>query len=528
MRNENFHRHLRQFLRGRPLLGAETLLALLHTFIYSWNARLSGETHLDIAAKAASYNCSGGIEVAKWEFGFPFKGAEAADESLSTPDYDSEDILEIIEATESLASMGKCLSHPALPLTAEDIILRSSYDCLPNPSLSTNDKEECHQIDSILEGMSLKRMEMERDNLCVFKVAAKQLSILQKSALYENFLNQTGLTAKENPLEMAKTLKEFSVKELLCNNKEYRPHLRSTNMHHYRATISKIREQDTYSVDLADLLLRALANVLRTNIVLITATPTCPIMFLRPKKGALSLSPMNLVYLANRGTFNGVVPMDQRKQETRGEKKKRCRCGRKSTTGCISRACSCYAIGVSCDIAPSCHCINCSNKHGRRGLSVGQKEQCCCGKNLRACPSGEKPCSTTRCPCFQQNKPCSACKCKYCNNKHGQKTSSAASNYQTPTKRAYESKHSGKLPRTPNSQFIEQKGKSKLQSRWRLSESILLNEIMNHKMRRGKITIKSAPRLFNYIIKEKPHIGHMKNPLQILQKWKNISKRKSQ
>ena len=52
-KNENLHRHLRQYLSGRPLLGAESLVALLYTFFEEWNARLSGSTLLSVAASVA-------------------------------------------------------------------------------------------------------------------------------------------------------------------------------------------------------------------------------------------------------------------------------------------------------------------------------------------------------------------------------------------------------------------------------------------------------------------------------------------
>ena len=525
-RNECFHRHLRKFMGGRPSLGAETLLALLHTFIYSWNARLSGETHISMAAKAASYKPAD-KESGQWAFGLPFRGAPKPEDSSCDPDYDPQDILEIVDTTESLAAMSKHVLCGSLPLTAEDIILRSNYEALPLQPSTSNDHEEYFKIDKILEGMKLKRMSTEEGGHNLFKAIATQLSILESSDQYGVFLKQTGLASKENPLMVAKCLKEFIKKELMSNNKEYKP--QGTNIRSYRAMVSELVEEEEYSAERADMLFRALANVLRTYAVLITSSPTCPIMFVRPTKSALSMCPINLVYLSHARQFAGVVPgVEQPDNMPKTKlKQKRCNCGRKNTTGCISHSCSCYAKGISCDIAPQCWCKNCANKHGQRGASVGLNTECNCGKNLKSRPTEVQICSTTRCCCFLANKPCSTCKCKFCGNKHGQSTSSSASGLRTPTKRAYTSKHSGKIPRTPTRQFMEQHCANKLVGRWSLTESILLNEVMNYKVREGKITVKSATKLFNYIVNLKPHLGQKKNASQIAQKWKNISNNKT-
>ena len=525
MRNENFHRHIRLFMKGRPLLGTETLLALLHTFIYSWNARQSGETHLNIAAKSASYKAINS-EPYTWSFGFPFQGKENVEDPISKLEYDSLDISDIIEATEGLTSMSTYLSHPSLPLTAEDIILRSNFECLPCSHLTSSDQEQYNMVDMILEGICLRRKEAEETELGMFEASAQTLSVLQLNAEYASFLDQIGLSVEGSPSELAKTLKEFSVTELLCNYQEYKKRLKGIDMKKYIHMVSKLREPGEYSMDMANILFRALSNVLRTNIVLLATSPTSPVTFLRPTKSAINNNLITLVYSSGARHFVGVTSCEPKDKEmVMSKKHKKCACGRKDTTGCISSSCSCYAKGLSCDIEPCCWCRNCANKFGKRGASIGQNAECSCGKNLKTQPSGALPCSSTRCKCFLANKPCSFCKCKYCNNKHGARSPSSASNCRTPTKRGSESKHSGNIPRTPTRQFLQEHSKNKVPSRWTLSESILLNEIMYHKMRKKDVTMNKALKMFNHIMHMKPDLGNVKTITQITQKWKHIRRK---
>ena len=81
--------------------------------------------------------------------------------------------------------------------------------------------------------------------------AAQTLSVLQLSVEYASYLNQIGLSGKGSPSEIAKTLKEFSVAELLCNYQEYKYRLKGIGMKKYLFLVSKLNEPGEYSIDMA-------------------------------------------------------------------------------------------------------------------------------------------------------------------------------------------------------------------------------------------------------------------------------------
>ena len=374
--------------------------------------------------------------------------------------------------------------------------------------------------------MNLRRITAIDGSHCPYKASAMQLSNSHSSDQYNLFLELSGLAPTESPLVVAERLKEFTEKELLNNYREYKS--KGTNLRTYRSVVSQLMKEEKYSADSGDMVVKALANVLRTYILLTTSSPTCPIMFLRPSKSALSSSPINLVFFSHSKQFAGVLDVDSDSDNAETEEKqKRCRCGQRGTAGCISHSSSCFANRISCDVAPKCWCTNCSNRHGKRGASSGLKTECTCGKNLKTPPVEGKICKTNRCSCFVANNACSTCKCKFCNNPHGLNASLSASNSRTPTKRTYSSKHSGKIPRTPTKQFMDNRGTKKLASHWTLTESILLNEVMKGNIKGRKITANSATKLFNYIIDCRPNLGQKKSSSQITHKWKSITCKKT-
>ena len=518
-KNELLHKHLRRFLCGRPSLGAETLIALLTTFFYRWNCRQSG-----ISSFVASANEVASIknedEFPKGLFGFPYKAQDKPKRTFAH-NIDQSDVLDIIEATERLASLGQAYLKSDLPLNVEDVLLKSPYK---SPSTTSNSGREYFEVDRTLSAMGLRRIDIEKDGNCLFRAVSTQIIKRQPDDHYENFLESIGMRKNTNISEVAAVLRNLTVKELLNNYNEYKKCFPQMNITSYRTEVSRFYQDGEFAGLIGDILVPGLANVLRTTFTLYCDNPQSPIQLVKPRKRALNSETIEIAFMPiGPGHYDAVGKSVKANLEQRMRKQKQCRCGRTGNAACVSRLCPCYNSEISCGSSPTCICVNCSNKFGKRGTTTDNVKPCSCGRKLKEPPSNNAPpCSTTKCKCFLRGEACSDCICKFCSNSHGKQKVSESGSRKT-TKKSTASKHCGKLPRTASLKFIRQKSEGKIRSHWKLTESILLTEIFKNREQVGDASLKTVTKWYNHIVKHYPHLGGAKNELQISHKLKNLA-----
>ena len=516
-KNELLHRHLRQFLSGRSEIGAEALIALLTTFFYRWNCSQSGISQFAASAKAESASKSSQYQ-SQSLFGFPYH-ERSENEEYHT--YDTNIVDNIVNATERLAELGKHFFKRGLVLNAEDILLRSPFKGLPTIS---DIREGYNEVDKILSGMGLKRIPIHKDGNCCFAATSTMLLHMWPESPdndYGKYLASIGLRADMDVSIISRILRNMTVKELLYNYREYRSSFPDMTFAEYRAEVTKYYKNGEFAGLVGDMILPALSNVLRSAITLYCDNPLNPVQFVKPRKSIFNEKPIELVFIAiGPGHYDALTKSAKANLEERLKKQKRCRCGRSGGAGCISRICSCYNLGVSCNASPSCYCLNCSNKWGKRGSDLSMIKPCNCGKRIKVLQSGvSAACTTTNCKCFLGERACSDCHCKGCNNPHGKKITTDSPSRRV-TKQVLASRHSGKVKRIQSRTYILDRTTTKVNARWKLTESILLSEIFNHL---GKdLSVKNATRLFNHIIQTHSHLGTTKTERSISHKQMNI------
>ena len=519
-KNELLHRHLRRFLCGRPSLGAETLNALLTTFFYRWNCRQSGISSFDASANevVSRKNEDGCVQGL---FGFPYEAGKNRNDTFADV-VDQSDVIDIVEATERLAALGKKYLKSDLPLNAEDVLLKSPYK---SPSTISSSGHEHFEVDRNLSAMGLRRIPIEKDGNCLFKAVSTMIIKKQSDEHYESYLKSIGLRNNTNPAEVSVVLRDLTVKELINNYHEYKKCFPQMNMILYRREVTKFYKDGEFAGMIGDILLPGLANVLRTTFTLYCDNPQSPIQLVKPRKKAINSATIEIAFLSiGPGHYDAVGNSAKTNLELRLKKKKQCGCGRKGNAACVSRLCPCYDSGISCGTTPSCLCVKCCNKFGKRGSNTDQVKPCSCGRKLKTPPlsNASSPCSTTKCKCFLRGEACSDCICKFCSNSHGKQPASESGTRKV-TKQSAASKHCGKLPRTPSLKFIRQRSLEKINSRWKLTESILLSEIFKNRGQYGNTSVKTVTRWYNHIIKHYPHLGGAKSERQISHKWKHIA-----
>jgi hypothetical protein len=298
----------------------------------------------------------------------------------------------------------------------------------------------------------------------------------------------------------------------------------------YRRKVQIFGLKGQYAGDLGDLLLPALANVLRTTVTVICSSPLSPLLYVVPDKGVLNNNPMYVTYITyGPGHYDGTMSLTSSSEGSQSKssyiKTKRCHCGQKGNDGCISKNCPCFTQGLSCQAAPKCKCQKCGNRFGTRNEAQNKTnyKTCRCGQNTKTGPGGSAFCSTTKCPCIRLQRSCAQCKCKLCANPLGlpDETLRQLKQIRRPRQSAC---HSGKLQRDTTKIFLNRNNTSTATRHWTMRESILLNDIVRRQQKSGKLSLERITKLFNGAIRLEPTLGAKKSERQIQFKLRSLAK----
>ena len=519
MINECLHRRLRCFFKGKTSISPRVMVALLHSYFYTWNSRLSGINSLESSLQACLNKSAQDESHLRPIFGLPL------DNTTKTMDHGhclvpENELADIAQKATDLFYASEKMPKIAT-LAIEDQVLGCEFSAKPACNSESDMHEHYKLVDGWLTDAKLKRIPMPSDGNCLFSAIAYLLKNSQLSQKYMDFLTSINVDTTSEIEVLAMFLRKCSVADLQENYNHYRGYLNQMTYEEYMEELDEFKNEGCFAGELGDMQVIALANALRTNIHFVSSSYKQPFQHINPRDSVLNEQPLCVVFICY-GPGHYDAAMLQKVTEP-NKKTKKCRCGRKANAPCATRLCTCVANKVSCGTDPCCGCNNCQNKYGTRASTPTKRRFCACGKNIKEEPS-KKVCSSSKCPCFIKGRACEACTCKFCANKYGKSENKVTKGTRSVTDKTMMAKHGKKFERSSSSQFLTDNDFALKPLRWSLKEAILLQKVISYKNLKEPYDMTEITLIFNSIIKKCPNIGLIKTEEQIRAKLSHIKK----
>lgn len=223
-----------------------------------------------------------------------------------------------------------------------------------------------------------ERIAVPSDGDCLFASVAVGIKDLSQRGI-SNVLNDMSIDPTEQPIaDVVQTLRKAVVEEWLGENTgSYQSFLTSDQLHEQAQSFLN---SGTFAGDIGDLVVRALANVLKIPIVVFTSVENMPTIVVTPPNVVTeNVQPLHLAYNAHGpGHYDAAVWVspdtqpEQLPEEGALPQQPACSCGRKSTKGTpcslqlnmYTTRCPCYNLQSGCN--RKCRCKNCQNPYGQR------------------------------------------------------------------------------------------------------------------------------------------------------------------
>ena len=156
-------------------------------------------------------------------------------------------------------------------------------------------------MDAVLKAHGLERVPVAKDGNCLF--ASVSFSLLQLlttdgcSLELQQHLNPIGITGDRTLPELIKLLRKLVVDEFLsCNSVEYSSFLLSVEHSSYEETAKRFDQDGFFDCELGNAVNSALANILRTSLVVFSSLENYPILRIIPKNDPVSNVPVYLAF----------------------------------------------------------------------------------------------------------------------------------------------------------------------------------------------------------------------------------------
>ena len=515
--NENLHKHLRCYLQNRNSLSPQVLVALLHSYIFARNCRLSGIKPMESSLQA----CLNKITQPEQRpaFGLPF---DVVSKTIDDSQYfiAEQELADIVQkATDLLTASEKMPKISTIAI--EDQVLACEFRTKPACNSESDMHEHYKLVDGWLMDAQLKRVTMPSDGNCLFSTIAYLLKNSKLSQKYRDFLTSREVDITSEIEKLAMVLRKCAVEDLQENYCYYSTNLNDMTFEKYMEGVEEFKNEGCFAGDLGDLQVIAIANALRTNINFVSSSYKQPFQHIHPRDSPLNEDPFSVAFICfGPGHYDAVLSKNDTEQS---KKTKQCVCGRKGNAPCVTNLCPCVANKVSCGMEPCCRCNNCQNKYGTRASTPTKRSFCGCGKNFKEDP-GKKICSSSKCPCFMKGRACKECSCKFCSNKYGNSDNQVKKGTRKMTEKKTTSMHSKKFLRQSSSEFLTDNDFSLKPLRWSLKETVLLRKVMLCKKLSEPYNIQEVTAVFNTIIKKNPNMGLSKTDIQVQQKMAHMKK----
>lgn len=298
----------------------------------------------------------------------------------------------------NLSESGTEISHRHFPYLNTSITLFYNSHFSMNRDTDEHDK----RIDNILKSWSMSREHIAKDGDCCFRAVARNVSKLTEtgglsSQAYEHMANLGLVNLDEESL--SDSLRVLTVSEWSGEN---RPHYESfLTTDNFDEEVKRFTHKGYFTGELGNLMVLAMANVLKMPIVIFSSLENYPTIPILPR-GQLNDMPTLFVSFNAAGCGHyDYVHMEtvrmvlEKQQEEQATEKKRpqvsCSCGasRKgqekvsnvcnNVIGSYSSRCKCLKARVSCD--GNCKCKGCSNPFGQS--QAGNAEGECAPRKRR-------------------------------------------------------------------------------------------------------------------------------------------------
>ena len=235
-----------------------------------------------------------------------------------------------------------------------------------------------HRLDSVLKSWNFERIAVPSDGDCLFASVVLSIKELSQRGI-TNVLQHMSIDPKEQSNDdIVCLLRKAVVDEWLGDNTgNYQAFLTSDQLHKQARSFLK---NGTFAGDIGDLVVQALANVLKSPIVVFTSVENMPTIVITPPHVVIeNAQPLHLAYNAHGpGHYDAAVWVspdtqpEELSEEAALPQQPACSCGRKSTKGTpcslqlniYTTRCPCYNLQSGCN--HKCRCKNCQNPYGIR------------------------------------------------------------------------------------------------------------------------------------------------------------------
>ena len=310
-----------------------------------------------------------------------------------------------IATFQSLVNLGKSgteMSHRHFPYLNTSITLFYNSEFNADRDI----KEHDERLDNILKSWSMYRENIPKDGDCCFRAVARNICRLtQRSGIDSHVtghlahlgllnLNETSLTEKLRAL----TVSEWSGE----NRQQYESFLTTDN---FEREVELFKHQGYFTGELGNLMVLAMANVLKMPIVIFSSLENFPTIPILPCKQLNGMPPTLFVSFnaSGCGHYDYACLGDKESEQLENKKQSGkkvnkeerphvfCSCGvsRKgqgpssnicnNVTGSYSSRCKCLKARVRC--GGNCTCKGCSNPFGQR--NTGNTEMECAPRKRR-------------------------------------------------------------------------------------------------------------------------------------------------
>ena len=256
--------------------------------------------------------------------------------------------------------------------------LTNLFMCCSSADTDSEKQTHEHRLDSVLKSWNFERIAVPSDGDCLFASVAVGIKDLSQRGI-SNILNDMSIDPTEQPIaDVVHTLRKAVVEEWLGENTgSYQSFLTSDQLHEQAQSFLN---SGTFAGDIGDLVVQALANVLKIPIVVFTSVESMPTIVVTPPNVVTeNIQPLHLAYNAHGpGHYDAAVWVspdtqpEQLPEEGALPQQPACSCGRKSTKGTpcslqlnmYTTRCPCYNLQSGCN--RKCRCKNCQNPYGQR------------------------------------------------------------------------------------------------------------------------------------------------------------------
>ncbi|CAB4029280.1 Hypothetical predicted protein [Paramuricea clavata] len=399
--NERLHEKINKFF-ARAKMGPELAFALLTVFFYAWNSQQKNKIGIPIVEPLSlptNIKTDSTFRIQRKEqFGIGVKAyvhvsnnSQHQQETLDDQSNDSfSKLLERAMSMLHLHNVIKTCSNDGSDLNWQDLffhneILKYIYCGSVNPNIeqqanNCTDKQSNTKLINIAACFRMKFIPMSKEGNCLFNAVAFSISqhFLHGTGEYYNYL---GIKSTSDVDLIPQRLQSTMTNELKTNREKCMPFLQSMNDKEYDDMVERFDRPGVFARDMGDLMVKALANVLKTHLILLTSYH---VITLTPNKFNKVGDKIFITFSPDGpGHYDTLQELETTQEDEKNatEKENKCTCGMnrkalKSKENCkdskmesgrtYSSCCPCLRAKKVC--AELCKCKECSNPFGMKIL----------------------------------------------------------------------------------------------------------------------------------------------------------------